>query len=282
MLITKAIHALAQILALYVKCWPKCSPAAPVSALAQPHRAEQPWAEFPGASSLPRATVIPPYPCRLKRITLIQRKTFTSCCNLNDDCSGRSSDNNASIPASKWLFCRPSGSHTCSSEHTCQQLQMLSHLLSTANNSAASSVPASHFICKVTDVPTQKHPLQAAPHSITVPVHLLNSSSCLYSRDVICYPLLRDYTWITLLYIILYSNIQKSRWLLVCAGSKSFSCIKGEEKSKLCLQWTPLTSLPHLALCNFNVSTTVLQPGCQSLLKNWATEIRDRVAQKWS
>lgn len=49
--ITKAIHALAQILALYVKCWPKCSPAAPVSALAQPHGAEQPWAEFPGASS---------------------------------------------------------------------------------------------------------------------------------------------------------------------------------------------------------------------------------------
>lgn len=135
------------------------------------------------------------------------------------------------------------GSPTCSSELTWQQLQMLSHLLSTANNPAA-SVPASDFICKLTDVPTQKHPLQAAPHNIKAPLHLLNNSSCLYSRDVICYPIFRDYSGITLLYIILYPNIQKSRWLLVCAGSKSFSCIKGEEKSKLCLQWTPLTSLP--------------------------------------
>lgn len=146
------------------------------------------------------------------------------------------------------------GSHTCSSEHTCQQLQMLSHLLSRANNPAASSVPATDFICKVTDVPTQKHPLQAAPHNIKAPLHLLNNSSCLYSRDVICYPILRDYSWITLLYIILYPNIQKSRWLLVCAGSKSFSCIKGEEKSKLCLQWTSSNIPPPTLYCAISMS----------------------------
>lgn len=45
------------------------------------------------------------------------------------------------MPRSLWAnACLQSslGSHTCSSEHTCQQLQMLSHLLSTANNPAAS------------------------------------------------------------------------------------------------------------------------------------------------
>lgn len=45
-------------------------------------------------------------------------------------------------------------------------LQMLSHLLNRANKPAATSLPASDFICKVTDVPTHKHAIKTAPQNI--------------------------------------------------------------------------------------------------------------------
>lgn len=45
-------------------------------------------------------------------------------------------------------------------------LQMLGHVLNRANKPATTSMPASDFICKVTDVPTQKHAIKAAPQNI--------------------------------------------------------------------------------------------------------------------